>query len=95
MKVILALDAGTTNVKAILVDRMANVLARSSIPLSGLGAAFAAGLGCGFWPSTNEVAKVVAPHDAFYPGLEESERNRLVRRWHGAVASVKAYGLTQ
>jgi glycerol kinase len=34
MKVILALDAGTTNVKAILVDRMAKVLARSSIPLS-------------------------------------------------------------
>ncbi len=28
MKVILALDAGTTNVKAILVDRQANVLAR-------------------------------------------------------------------
>src|SRR6478609_6218743 len=34
MKVILALDAGTTNVKAILVDRQANVLARSSVPLS-------------------------------------------------------------
>src|SRR3979411_1316191 len=34
MKVILALDAGTTNVKAILVDRQANVLARSSVPLT-------------------------------------------------------------
>src|SRR5260221_976418 len=34
MKLILALDAGTTNVKAILVDQQANVLARSSIPLS-------------------------------------------------------------
>ena len=34
MKVILALDAGTTNVKAILVDRQANVLTRSSVPLS-------------------------------------------------------------
>ena len=34
MKAILALDAGTTNVKAILVDQQANVLARSSIPLS-------------------------------------------------------------
>src|SRR6478609_6234984 len=34
MKVILALDAGTTNVKAILVDQQANVLARSSVPLS-------------------------------------------------------------
>ena len=34
MKVILALDAGTTNVKAILVDHQANVLARSSVPLT-------------------------------------------------------------
>ena len=34
MKAILALDAGTTNVKAILIDQQANVLARSSVPLS-------------------------------------------------------------
>ena len=34
MKVIIALDAGTTNVKAILVDRQANILARSSVPLT-------------------------------------------------------------
>ena len=34
MKAILALDAGTTNVKAILVDDQANVLARSSVPLA-------------------------------------------------------------
>src|SRR6202047_616941 len=34
MKVIIALDAGTTNVKTILVDRQANILARSSVPLT-------------------------------------------------------------
>jgi glycerol kinase len=34
MNAILALDAGTTNVKAILVDRQANILARSSVPLA-------------------------------------------------------------
>src|SRR5258708_34706864 len=34
MKTILALDAGTTNVKAILVDRQANILARYSVPLT-------------------------------------------------------------
>src|ERR1700741_1640639 len=33
MKTILALDAGTTNVKAILVDQQGNVVARSSTPL--------------------------------------------------------------
>ena len=79
--------------QADVLDRQ--VLRSQTAELSGLGAAYAAGLGCGFWRSTDEVAKVVAPHDAFHPGLEESERNRLVRRWHGAVASVKAYGLAQ
>ena len=34
MKTILALDAGTTNVKAILVDQQATVVARSSTPLA-------------------------------------------------------------
>jgi hypothetical protein len=36
MNAILPLDAGTTNVKAIVVDRQANVLARSSDPLAKL-----------------------------------------------------------
>jgi glycerol kinase len=112
MNVILALDAGTTNVKAIIVDREANILARSSVPLtiqlqfqadvldrqvmrsqtaelSGLGAAFAAGLGSGFWSSTEEVAGVVAPHDLFRPRLEDRGRMRLVHGWTNAVASVK------
>jgi glycerol kinase len=70
------------------------VLRSQTAELSGLGAAFAAGLGCGFWSSTEEIAKVAASHDAFQPGLDEEERNRLVRRWNGAVASVKAYGQT-
>lgn len=71
------------------------VLRCQTAELSGLGAAFAAGLGCGFWSSTAEVAQVVAPHDVFHPRIEENERNRLVRRWKGAVDSVKAYALAQ
>jgi glycerol kinase len=34
MNAILALNADTTNVKAILVGRQANILARSSVPLA-------------------------------------------------------------
>ncbi len=78
--------------QADVIDRP--VLRSQTAELSGLGAAFAAGLGCGFWSSTEEVAKVVASHDEFNPRLEESDRKRLVRRWNGAVASVKSYGLT-
>ena len=79
--------------QADVLDRQ--VLRSQTAELSGLGAAFAAGLGCGFWPSTDEIANVVAPHDLFRPALEESKRTRLVRRWNDAVASVKAYGLNQ
>jgi glycerol kinase len=63
--------------------------------LSGLGAAFAAGLGCGFWSSTAEITKVVAPHDTFRPVLEEGQRKRLVNRWNAAVTAAKTYGLVQ
>jgi glycerol kinase len=80
-----------------LMQFQANVLGRpvlrsQTAELSGLGAAFAAGLGVGFWSSTDEIAKVVASHDSFNPTLGESERNLVVRRWNGAVASAKAYG---
>ncbi len=80
-----------------LMQLQADVLDRSVLrsetpELSGLGAAFAAGLGCGFWSSREEIAKVVGRHDAFYPGLKEDERNRLVCCWKDAVASVRAYG---
>jgi len=79
--------------QADVLDRQ--VLRSQTAELSGLGAAFAAGLGCGFWTSTGEVAKVVAPHDPFHPKIEESERNRLVSHWNDAVVAVKAYGLAQ
>ena len=42
------------------------VLRSHTAELSGLGAAFDPGLGCGFWASTDEIAKVVASHDSFF-----------------------------
>jgi glycerol kinase len=71
------------------------VLRSQTAELSGLGAAFAAGLGCGYWASTAEILKAVAPHDDFKPALEEGKRNRLVSRWNSAVAAVKTHGLAQ
>ena len=58
--------------------------------LSGLGAAFAAGLGVGLWSSTEEVAEALAPHDQFEPAMDNEKRKRLVRGWNRAVESVKA-----
>jgi glycerol kinase len=66
------------------------VLRSETAELSGLGAAFAAGLGAGFWSSTDELFSVIAAHDRFQPGTKHEERTRLVDRWDSAVASVKA-----
>jgi glycerol kinase len=79
--------------QADILDRQ--VQRSQTAELSGLGAAFAAGLGCGFWSSTAEIIKVVAAHDRFRPVLEEDKRNRLVTRWNAAVSAVKMYGLAQ
>ena len=73
--------------QADVLDRQ--VMRSQTAELSGLGAAFAAGLGSGFWSSTDEVARVIAPHDLFRPQLEDHERTRLVHGWTNAVASVK------
>ena len=73
--------------QADVLDR--EVMRSRTAELSGLGAAFAAGLGCGFWSSTDEVAGVIAPHDLFRPQLEDRDRTRLIHGWNNAVASVK------
>ena len=73
--------------QADVLDRQ--VMRSQTGELSALGAAFAAGLGSGFWPATDEVARVIAPHDLFRPQLEDRERTRLVHGWTNAVASVK------
>jgi glycerol kinase len=75
--------------QADVLDRQ--VMRSQTAELSGLGAAFAAGLGCGFWSSTDEVASVIAPHDLFRPQLEDRERTRLVHGWNSAVTSVKTF----
>ncbi|MBV9391619.1 MAG: glycerol kinase GlpK [Verrucomicrobia bacterium] len=74
--------------QADLIDRQ--VLRSQTAELSGLGAAFAAGLGCGFWSSAVEVARVVVPHHAFSPKSDGRVRG-LVHLWDRAVASARAF----
>jgi glycerol kinase len=73
--------------QADLLDRP--VFRSRTAELSGLGAAFAAGLGAGFWSSSDELAAVVAPHDPFHPAMNPDQRKRLVLGWNRAVESVK------
>lgn len=73
--------------QADLLDR--HVLRSRTAELSGLGAAFAAGLGAGFWSSPDDLAAVIASHDPFDPAMDDDERKRLVLGWNRAVESVK------
>jgi glycerol kinase len=66
------------------------VLRSRTAELSGLGAAFAAGLGAGFWSSPEGLTAAVAPHDPFQPAMDAEKRKRLVSGWSRAVESVRA-----
>ncbi|HXM04148.1 MAG TPA: FGGY-family carbohydrate kinase, partial [Chthoniobacterales bacterium] len=74
--------------QADLLDRP--VQRSQTAELSGLGAAFAAGLGAGFWSSSDELASAIAPHDSFRPSMDDEKRKRLIVGWNRAVESVKA-----
>jgi glycerol kinase len=77
--------------QADLLDRP--VLRSRTAELSGLGAAFAAGLGAGFWSSPDDLAAAIAPHDRFQPAMDDNRRKRLVNGWNRAVESVKTLAI--
>ncbi len=58
---------------------------------TALGAAFLAGLASGFWSSTDEVAATWQLDRRFEPAMPQSDRDRLVRRWHHAVERSKGW----
>jgi glycerol kinase len=58
---------------------------------TALGAAFLAGLGTGFWSSTDEVADTWQLDRRFEPQMEAAERDRLVARWRHAVERAKGW----
>ncbi len=50
-----------------------------------LGAAYAAGLGVGFWESTDELAAMWEEDERWLPQRSAVDRERLAARWHQAV----------
>jgi len=53
---------------------------------TGLGAAFLAGLGVGFWDSTRELERVWRKDREFVPSPNREGVEQMVARWHDAVA---------
>lgn len=55
---------------------------------TALGAAFLAGLACGFWRSRDEVREIASRVDVFKPEMDEAVRERMMSGWHEAVKRV-------
>lgn len=62
-----------------------NVVRTRSAEASALGAAYLAGLACGFWGSLEEIKDNWAVDRTFTPQISAAERDRKVRNWHRAV----------
>lgn len=58
---------------------------------TALGAAFLAGLATGFWANTNDLSKQWQSEKEFAPGMEEQERETLLKGWSKAVHAAKAW----
>jgi glycerol kinase len=58
---------------------------------TALGAAFLAGLGTGFWSSTDEVAASWQLDRRFEPQMDRADRDRLVQRWRHAVERARGW----
>ena len=56
-----------------------------NIETTALGAAYLAGLSCGFWQSTEELAGMRATDDVFGPHMDRTRANELLDGWAAAV----------
>ena len=58
---------------------------------TALGAAYLAGLACGFWSSTDQIASQWMIDKRFEPTLSDSARQAKLARWHQAVERAKGW----
>ena len=56
------------------------------VETTALGAAFLAGLAVGFWQSRDQIRQAWKKDRRFVPRMAAAERERLLKRWHEAVA---------
>jgi glycerol kinase len=86
----LRVDGGATE-NSLLMQLQADLLqvpvARSHMnETTALGAAYLAGLACGFWADTAELAAHEAVLQRFYPSITANEAATSIERWHDAVS---------
>ena len=62
-----------------------------SLELTGLGAAFAAGLGSGLWSNINQIKEQVRIERRFTPQITAAQREKLYAGWLKAVQRAKGW----
>ncbi|GEN47479.1 glycerol kinase GlpK [Ligilactobacillus pobuzihii] len=67
------------------VERVAN------LETTAMGAAFLAGLGCGFWKDTDELQHMFEIGQRFDPEMDDSRRDQLYEGWEEAVKATRSF----
>lgn len=62
-----------------------DVVRLTDVETTGIGAAFAAGLGSGFFRDTEQIAELIEVKKAWHPAMSEEERERQFAEWNAAV----------
>ena len=68
-----------------------SVVCPNSTEATAAGAAYLAGLGIGFWKSTDEIMSLNCENTVFTPKTTENERTKLLNGWKCAVKSTVAF----
>ena len=82
-------DGGVSN-SDILIQYLADFssvpVVRSAEPdMSATGAAYMAGIGCGFWKDENELRSLKGGSTVFTPSMDESTRQARLKRWNRTI----------
>jgi glycerol kinase len=59
--------------------------------ITALGAAYLAGLFCGYWENYQDIEKNWKLHHEFTPCMSEKERKKRLEHWHTAVKATREY----
>ena len=91
----LRVDGGAT-ANHLLMQFQCDILnCRLVVPLNtestAMGAAFLAGIGCGFWESETEVAQLVKAAKQYEVAIDENRRLQLIAGWNKAVRAAIAW----
>ena len=90
----LAVDGGACKNNFLMqfqADLLGSVIARpSNVETTALGAAYLAGLFCGFWEDIEQIRKLHAIEAEFSPTMEAAQRQELLAGWADCVSRTKS-----